>query len=267
MRRDSRERSRGFATGRMDSSARKDIRDVGQRPAAARKDSREGHQRQVGRTTTNRDQGVSNSPTWKREGRDGSRRAPSDRGYDRYNSPGQGNDRDRSRRVGKVYYDQEHVGPFSRNAHSRDGSGQRAMASNNRQENAAGRFSDERADPSPVHGERQDAAVLAGMVKGSSSEAYTSASVVDGVPRTDQRQTWRAEICLPRPGSMRGERGAICIRGPNRFTENEASEDMELCKKEAEKTNGDATAVRRLVTRLKTDFEKQKHIDSGHGGN
>lgn len=102
-----------------------------------------------------------------------------------------------------------------------------------------------------------------------SSKAYFNASVVDGVPRADKRQTWRAEIFLPRPGAplVHRDRGSVCIRGPNRFAMEQAEDDLAQCKWTAEHAGDDAAKqVRSLASRLKTDFERQKHIDSGHAG-
>lgn len=96
---------------------------------------------------------------------------------------------------------------------------------------------------------------------------YFDASVVDGVPRADKRPTWRAEIFLPRPGVQLAhrDRGSVCIRGPNRFSMEEAEDDLAQCKEVAEQAGPDAAKqVRALASRLKTDFERKKHIDSGH---
>lgn len=99
------------------------------------------------------------------------------------------------------------------------------------------------------------------------STPYFDASVVDGVPRADKRPTWRAEIFLPRPGVQLAhrDRGSVCIRGPNRFSMEEAEDDLAQCKEIAEQAGPDAAKqVRALASRLKTDFERKKHIDSGH---
>jgi len=103
--------------------------------------------------------------------------------------------------------------------------------------------------------------------EGDSGKAYFGASVVDGVPRADKRPTWRAEIYLPRPGAplAHRDRGSVCIRGPNRFSMEEAEDDLAQCKWTAEQSGDDAAKqVRALASRLKTDFERQKHVDSGH---
>lgn len=91
--------------------------------------------------------------------------------------------------------------------------------------------------------------------------------MVDGVPRQDKRQTWRAEIYLPRPGAplAHRDRGSVCIRGPNRFNMDEAEDDLAQCKQTAEEAGDDAAKqVRVLVSKLKSAFERQKHIESGH---
>jgi len=96
---------------------------------------------------------------------------------------------------------------------------------------------------------------------------YFGAAVVDGVPRQDKRETWRAEIYLPRPGAplAHRDRGSVCIRGPNRFTREEAEDDLEQCKQTADQAGDDAAKqVRQLASRLKTDFERKKHLESGH---
>jgi len=93
---------------------------------------------------------------------------------------------------------------------------------------------------------------------------------VDGVPRTDKRPTWRAEIYVPRDGGVplggNRDRGGVCIRGPNRFSEDEAEADLLEFQKVAEeyKGRGAAKEVRTVSSRLKTDFERQKHVESGH---
>lgn len=98
-------------------------------------------------------------------------------------------------------------------------------------------------------------------------KAYFGASVVDGVPRADKRQTWRAEIYLPRAGAppAHRDRGSVCIRGPNRFGVEEAEDDLEQFKWTAEQAGAEAAKqVRGLASRLKTEFERKKHLDSGH---
>eukprot|EP00404_Azadinium_spinosum_P058943 CAMPEP_0180697756 /NCGR_PEP_ID=MMETSP1038_2-20121128/3665_1 /TAXON_ID=632150 /ORGANISM="Azadinium spinosum, Strain 3D9" /LENGTH=346 /DNA_ID=CAMNT_0022729289 /DNA_START=69 /DNA_END=1111 /DNA_ORIENTATION=- len=104
---------------------------------------------------------------------------------------------------------------------------------------------------------------------GEEAKAYWDASVVDGVPRSDKRPTWRAEINVPRPGAARaGSRtlGAVCIRGPNRFKEEEADEDLQELKDAAVKAGDDNAAkeVRKVASEQKHSFERQKHLDSGH---
>jgi len=88
--------------------------------------------------------------------------------------------------------------------------------------------------------------------------------VVDGVPRSDKRPTWRAEIYVPRDNGVAG--GGVCIRGPNRFNEDEAESDLVEFQKVAEQFKGGGVAkeVRSVSSRLKTKFERQKHIESGH---
>jgi len=96
---------------------------------------------------------------------------------------------------------------------------------------------------------------------------YIGASIVDGVPRADKRETWRAEIYVPRSGAEMAhrDRGSVCIRGPNRFALDEAEDDLEQFKRAAEDSGGDAAKqVRALASRLKTSFERKKHIESGH---
>jgi len=58
----------------------------------------------------------------------------------------------------------------------------------------------------------------------------------------------------------------VCIRGPNRFNEDEAESDLAEFRREAEEQKGSnaAKAVRTLSSKLKTDFEWKKHMDSGH---
>jgi len=97
--------------------------------------------------------------------------------------------------------------------------------------------------------------------------AYIGAAIVDGVPRADKRETWRAEVYVPRGGAEMAhrDRGSVCIRGPNRFALDEAEDDLEQFKRTAGEAGGDAAKqVRALASRLKTSFERQKHIDSGH---
>lgn len=96
---------------------------------------------------------------------------------------------------------------------------------------------------------------------------YVGASIVDGVPRADKRDTWRAEIYVPRSGAEMAhrDRGSVCIRGPNRFALEEAEDDLEQFKRSAEESGSDAAKqVRALASRLKTNFERKKHVDSGH---
>mmetsp|Transcript_11815 Transcript_11815/g.27540 ORF Transcript_11815/g.27540 Transcript_11815/m.27540 type:complete len:199 (+) Transcript_11815:67-663(+) len=127
------------------------------------------------------------------------------------------------------------------------------------------RESPRREDRSTERPSAPETARSAPAAAGSENEFYTKAEVVDGVPRADKRPTWRAEISLPRPGAVHGaDRGSLCIRGPNRFTEDEALADLEACKVEAVRCQGDPATVRKLVTQLKTDFERKKHVESGH---
>lgn len=95
---------------------------------------------------------------------------------------------------------------------------------------------------------------------------YRGAAVVDGVPRKDKRPTWRAEIFLNRAGGNHGS--SIAVRGPNRFEMEEARSDVEEFKKAAAAADESNVAkeLRGLASRLKTEFERQKHIDSGHAG-
>jgi len=45
----------------------------------------------------------------------------------------------------------------------------------------------------------------------------------------------------------------------------EAEDDLEQFKRAAQESGGDAAKqVRALASRLKTSFERQKHIESGH---
>mmetsp|Transcript_87584 Transcript_87584/g.272191 ORF Transcript_87584/g.272191 Transcript_87584/m.272191 type:complete len:363 (+) Transcript_87584:72-1160(+) len=116
---------------------------------------------------------------------------------------------------------------------------------------------------------RQEEEEQAGGEAGEVGEGknYFGAAVVDGVPRQDKRPTWRAEIYLPRPGAplVHRDRGSVCIRGPNRFNLEEAEDDLVQCKQVAEESGEDAAKqVRALASRLKTSFERQKHIESGH---
>jgi len=108
--------------------------------------------------------------------------------------------------------------------------------------------------------------------KPSSGPAVLDAAVVDGVPRSDERATWRAEVSVPRPGQpSERERGGVCIRGPNRFNRDEAERDLvalqNLAHECVERKLNAAKEVRLLANRLKQDFEHQKHVDSGHAGN
>jgi len=58
----------------------------------------------------------------------------------------------------------------------------------------------------------------------------------------------------------------VCIRGPNRFDEKSAEDDLEVLKKKS--TESDATTaskeVRVLANKMQMDFDKVKHAQSGH---
>merc|ERR1712084_215897 len=64
-------------------------------------------------------------------------------------------------------------------------------------------------------------------------QAHWGGTIVDGVPRADKRETWRAEIYVPRSGAEMAhrDRGSVCIRGPNRFALEEAEDDLEQFKR------------------------------------
>lgn len=118
--------------------------------------------------------------------------------------------------------------------------------------------------------DRDRAGAAAAGEKGGDDEAFFGDKVVDGVPRADKRATWRAEIYVPRegggPGAGSRDRGGVCIRGPNRFNEDEAESDLTEFRRAAQEFKGKnaAKGVRTLSSQLKTDFERKKHLDSGH---